>query len=170
MHIGVHVGAAHPVTFTPSGVDYRWDADTDILTAHIRTVAPGTGMSGSVEIEGTDGSWLILDVKGGQIAGVEVAVWPDVKNVGTLAPPTNAARAVISIPARASQPGIASLEVDTQLSAQADAAERTIHFRLGNPRVASAVHVAADLLLELDERHHLVGVWMLNVPPFPSDP
>ena len=33
-------------------------------------------MSGSVELEGSDGSWLILDVASGCIDGVEVAVVP----------------------------------------------------------------------------------------------
>ena len=157
----------------PQAVDYRWDADTDILTATVRDTCAGDGMSGSVEIEGADGSWLILDVRGGRIAAVEVAVWPEVKNVGTLAPPAEPPAeplaAVATIPARASERGIVSVEVDTRLTAEADAGERTIHFRMGNPRVTSVVHAAQDLLLDLDERRHLVGVWMLNVPPFPSD-
>jgi hypothetical protein len=170
MHIAVKLDAP---SGKPSVVKYRWDADTDILSAHVRDVRAGTGqngMTGSVEIEGADGSWLILDVRAGQIAGVEVAVWPDVKNVGTLVPPPAPMHASVSIPARSSQPGIAALEVDTRLTAEADAAERTIHFRLGSPQVTSVVRAATDLLLELDERQHLVGVWMLNVPPFPSDP
>jgi len=154
----------------PHAVDYRWDADTDILTATVRDACAGHGMSGSVEIEGADGSWLILDVRGGSIAAVEVAVWPEVKNVGTLAPPAEPLAVVASIPARPAERGIVSVEVDTRLTAEADAGERTIHFRMGNPRVTSVVHAAQDLLLDLDERRHLVGVWMLNVPPFPSDP
>lgn len=167
MSVTVMLGAA---AAKPPAVDYRWDADTDILTAHVRDVRAGDGMSGSVEIEGSDGSWLILDVRGGRLAAVEVAVWPEVKIVGTLAPPAAPLTAVATIPARPSQPGIVSVEVDTRLTAEADAAEQTIHFRLGNQRVASVVYAAKDLLLELDERRKLVGVWMLNVPPFPSDP
>ena len=170
MHIAVKLDAP---AGKPSAVEYRWDADTDILSAHVRDVRVGpgqNGMTGSVEIEGADGSWLILDVRAGQIAGVEVAVWPDVKNVGSLVPPSAPMDASVSIPARSSQPGIAALEVDTRLTAEADAAERTIRFRLGSPPITSVVRAAADLLLELDERQHLVGVWMLNVPPFPSDP
>ena len=46
-------------------------------------------MSGSVGLEGADGSWLILDVAAGRINGVEVAVWPDVRKLPALAPPTN---------------------------------------------------------------------------------
>jgi len=151
-------------------VEYRWDVDTDILTAAVGGSYGTIGMTGSVEIEGSDGSWLILDVRGGEVASVEVAVWPDVRVAPSLAPPAELTEARVSIPSRNSQPGVASLEVDTQLHAAADSAERTIHFRLGSPRVEATVRLARDLLLELDEGHHLVGVWMLNVPPFPSEP
>jgi len=167
MHISVNLDSS---AGEPRPVEYRWDVDTDILTAAVVGSSGASGMSGPVEVEGTDGSWLILDVKGGEIAGVEVAVWPDVRVNPTLVPPADLTEARVSIPARGSQPGVASLEVDTQLHADADAAERTIRFRLGTPRVTTTVRAARDLLLELDDRHHLVGVWMLNVPPFPSEP
>lgn len=166
MHVSVKLDAAPP---TVRAVEYRWDADTDILTAAIPGVTGSGGMTGSVELEGVDGSWLILDVRGDEIAGVEVAVWPDVRIVPVLTPPANASDALVTIPARRSQPGVAALEVDTQLSAEADAAERTVHFRVGAATPQTTVRAAHDLLLELDARHHLVGVWMLNVPPFPSD-
>ena len=71
MSIAVRVEAVHG---TPSDVEYRWDTDTDILTANLRARAASEGASGSVEIEGSDGSWLILDLNGGSIHGVEVAV------------------------------------------------------------------------------------------------
>jgi hypothetical protein len=164
--MGVVVSLGEDVT--PQPVEYRWDADTDILTASIGVAGGGPGMSGSVEIEGSDGSWLILDLRGGEVAGVEVSVWPDVTIVPTLEPPTSVSSARITVPARASQPGIASVEVDTRLTARADAAERTVHFRLGNPRVSTTVRAGSDLLLELDDSRQVVGVWMLNVPPFPT--
>ena len=166
MEISVHVEPAH----APLGaVEYRWDADTDILTATLQAGRKGEGMSGSVEVEGADGSWLIFDVSGGRIAGVEVAVWPDVRKVASLAPPGEAADGDVKIPTRTSQPGVASLEIDTRLVADADASERTIHFRFGPARQARAVRVAQDLILDVDDDGHLAGVWLLNVPPFPSD-
>lgn len=166
MHIAVHVEAGAAEL---PGVEYRWDADTDILTATLTGGVHGTGMSGSVEIEGADGSWLIFDVNGGRIAGVEVAVWPDVRKVAALAPPSDAAASLVTIPSRPSQPGVASLEVDTRLVADADASERTIHFRFGAARAARAVRVAQDLILDVDDANHIAGVWLLNVPPFPTD-
>jgi len=166
LDIAVHVEPG--ATELPS-VEYRWDADTDILTATMNGAVKGTGMSGSVEVEGADGSWLIFDVNGGRIAGVEVAVWPDVRKVGALAPP-EAAASLVTIPARPSQPGVASLEVDTRLVADADASERTIHFRFGAARQVRAVRVAQDLIFDVDDASHIAGVWFLNVPPFPTNP
>ena len=85
MSIAVRV---EPLVGNPSDVEYRWDTDTDILTANLRTRAAGDGASGSVEIEGSDGSWLILDLNGGSVHGVEVAVWPEVRKRSALAPPS----------------------------------------------------------------------------------
>jgi hypothetical protein len=165
VEIAVHV---EPETGQLPAVEYRWDADTDILTATLNNGAKGQGMSGSVEIEGSDGSWLIFDVSGGRIAGVEVAVWPDVRKVGALAPPAEASPSLVTIPSRPSQPGVASLEIDTRLVADADAAERTIHFRFGAARQVRAARVAQDLIFDVDDSNHIAGVWLLNVPPFPT--
>jgi hypothetical protein len=166
VHIAVHI---EPGAVALPSVEYRWDADTDILTATVHAGAKGEGMSGSVEIEGTDGSWLIFDVSGGRIAGVEVAVWPDVRTVAALTPPADAARGVITIPGRTATPGPATVEIDTRLVAVADASERTIHFRFGSARTARSVRAAQDLILDVDDAGHLAGVWLLNVPPFPAD-
>ncbi|MCX5766014.1 MAG: hypothetical protein NTZ43_02155 [Gemmatimonadetes bacterium] len=166
MELAVRV---EPTDVPLPAVAYRWDADTDILTASMHAPAVGEGMSGSVEVEGGDGSWLIFDVSAGRIAGVEVAVWPDVRKVATLAPPADAAPSRVSIPARRSQPGIAALEVETELSADADVAERTIHFRIGAVRPVRHVLIARDLALDVDERERVAGVWLLNVPPFPAE-
>ena len=150
-------------------VEYRWDADTDILTAVLDGGAKGDGMSGSVGVEGSDGSWLIFDVAGGRIAGVEVAVWPDVRKVGALVPPADASPALVTIPTRVSQPGVAAFEVDTHVVADADASERTIHFRFGAPRSMRAVRVAQDMIFDVDDSDRIAGIWLLNVPPFPTD-
>jgi hypothetical protein len=150
-------------------VEYRWDADTDILTAAFRGRATGEGMSGSVEMEGQDGSWLIFDVHAGCIGSVEVAVWPDVRKVSQLAPPADAVPARVTIPGRRSQPGVSAVEVDTRIAADADRAEQTLHFRFGAARAARCVRVAKDLVLDIDDRDRIAGVWLLNVPPFPTD-
>lgn len=157
-----------PANGTSSAVEYRWDPDTEILSAQVNPRTKGKGMSGSVELEGADGSWLILDVSAGCINGVEVAVWPDVRKRNTLAPPGKVEDGNVLVPSRRSQPGLASLEVETALIAEADEAERVFHFTLGRARQTRTVRVARDLLLDLDGSNHLAGVWLLNVPPFPA--
>ena len=165
MNVAVHL---EPANGSLPDVKYRWDADTDILTAHIDRSVTSTGMSGSVELGGTDGSWLILDVAKGRISGIEVAVWPPVQKRSSLTPPSVVEDAQVLIPARASQPGIASLEVEMPLMAESDAARRVIHFRVGTRRDLRTVRLARDLLLELDPHSRIAGLWMLNVPPSPS--
>ncbi|MDQ6830847.1 MAG: hypothetical protein M3081_18445 [Gemmatimonadota bacterium] len=157
-----------PADGAPAEVEFRWDTDTDILTARLRNGPHGQGMSGSVELSGADGSWVILDVKAGSIAGVEVAVWPEVRKVPTLSPPPEIDDARVVVPERRSQPGIALLSVDTKLHADADEAERTIHFTLDGSRAGRTVRIARDVLLDLDDESVVTGLWLLNVPPFPT--
>lgn len=157
-----------PPAGAPASVEYRWDADTDILIANVRSAAPGTGMSGTVGLEGTDGAWLNIDVTGGRIQGIEVAVWPEVRRQAALAPPERIEEARVTIPGRHSQPELASVEVETPLSAVTDDAERTIHFTLGAARAARTLRLASDILLDVDHRGEIAGLWLLNVPPFPA--
>jgi hypothetical protein len=155
-------------TSPADAVHYRWDEDTDILTAEIGERVEG-GRSVSVDVEGSDGSWLIFDVRDGAIRGVEVAVWPTVRKRSGLAPPAT----VETVSARIGSPGdtarVSALEVDMPVSAESDRAERTLHFRLGTTRQSRTVRVAQGLLLDLDDRDRLVGVWLLDVPPLPGN-
>ena len=64
--------------------------------------------------------------------------------------------------------GIASIEMNTALAAEADDAERTIHFRLGPSRQTKTVRIARDILIDVDGRDRIAGVWLLGVPPFPE--
>lgn len=147
-------------------VDYRWDADTDILCAMLRPSGVGEGVSGSLDIEGADGAWLTLELTDGRLAAIEVAVWPDVKSVATLSPPAPEGAARVRVPSDGLD-ALAAVEVDTAIRAVADAPEQTIHFRIGPTRATRAVRVARDLLLEVDAKHRIAGLWFLNVPPFP---
>jgi hypothetical protein len=157
-----------PSTGSPPAVEYRWDADTDILTARIETLAGGTGPSGSVELEGPDGAWLILDVVNGRIAGVEVAVWPDVQKRPSLSPPVVTSDAQVVVPVETSGAGAVLVEMEIALHAESDEAERVIHFRVGLKRDVRAVRLGRDILLELDAQSRIAGLWLLNVPPLPS--
>ena len=159
-----------PAQGDPPGVDYRWDADTDILTAAVRAQTVGEGLCGSVELMGGDGAWLNLDVSGGRIHGVEVAVWPDVRKVPALATPATIEDGRVAVPLRKLGVDVGSVAIDTALVAEADQAERTIHFRVGPLRQVRTVRIARDLLVDVDPHGRIAGVWLLNVPPFPADP
>jgi hypothetical protein len=150
-------------------VEYRWDRDTDILSAQILAPATGEGMSGSVGLEGSDGSWLILDIGSGRINGVEIAVWPEVRKTLTLTPPATIEDMHVNVPSRRSQPEIASLEMNARLVAEADQEQRNFHFRLGKPKGARTIRLARDLLLDIDEKSQISGLWLLNVPPCPTE-
>lgn len=172
MPVAVHVRPwPDPAAAAIPAVAYRWDADTDILSAVVRHPAGAGGEPGSVELEGADGSWIVLDLQGGRIHGVEVAVWPDVKTRKGLAPPATIVEGDVTLTLerrRHAPAGVATLEVDTALAAETDVAERTIHFRLGASD-GRTVRIAADILLDLDARGGIAGVWLLNVPPYPDD-
>ena len=149
-------------------VKYTWDSDTEILSAHLRPGAEGSGLSGSVGLEGSDGSWVILDVNGGRINAVEVAVWPEVQQRASLTAPSKVEDAAVLIPAARSSREIRSLEVPTNLTAESDPAKKTIHFRLGQAAETRAIRLASDILLDIDAQNRVAGLWLLNVPPCPS--
>lgn len=159
-----------PAESSQWSVEYRWDRDTDILTASTQAPTIGDGVSGSVELTGADGSWLILDLAAGTIKGVEVAVWPDVRSVGSLGVPDDVQEGRLSVAATSDTGRVASFEVPTSLRAEADSSERTIRFRVGNGKAARTVRIARDILIDVDAQNKIVGVWLLNVPPFPSEP
>lgn len=152
---------------TPT-VDYRWDPDTEILSAQLNPRSAAEGMSGSVEVEGADGSWLILDVTSGRINGVEVAVWPDVRMRSALRPPGSVVDGRILVPDGKKKAALSALEFETAVLAESDESERVFHFTLGRPKGTRTVRLAKDILIDVDSSNHLAGVWMLNVPPFPS--
>jgi hypothetical protein len=151
-------------------ISYRWDTETDILTGAIKGGSKKTaGLTGSVELEGSDGSFILLDVVGGTIHGVEVVVWPDVRTAAGLTPPQTIANGDVQLPTRRSQPSVAAVEVDTALAIETNPSESVFHVRLGPSRPTTVVRVADSLLVEVDEQEELAGLWLLDVPPFPAD-
>lgn len=165
MNIPVRV---EPWSGAPDAVDYRWDEDTDILTAQVGDRAGGRSLS--VDVEGSDGSWLILDVSDERIRGVEVAVWPTVRKRTDLRPPEKMESVRVKVGRDGHVTLTPAVEVDTPVAAESDPAERTIHFRLGPGRQVRTVRIARQMLLDIDQRDRLAGVWLLDVPPFPATP
>ena len=114
-----------------------------------------------------DGSFAVLDVAGGRLRGLEVVVWPETQTVPGLTAPASTERGRLVLPARPSQPGIAAVEVDTQMVAEKTPDDSTIHLRVGPLRRVKLVQVAENLVLELDEASEIAGFWLTQVPPFP---
>ena len=152
----------------PPEVIYTWDADTEILSAHMRGSHAGYGVSGSLGVEGRDGSWLILDLQGGRINAVEVAVWPDVHRRQDLQPPDAVEDASVSLRTDGGAQGVAAVEVQTSVVAALNPVDRVYHFRLGPRRQSRTVRLARDILLDIDRDSRLAGLWLLNVPPCPT--
>ena len=153
-------------------IAWRWDAETDILTGAVKRPAAksASGLTGSVELEGGDGSFILLDVVAGTIRGVEVVVWPDVRTVPGLDAPAEAPHGEVELPGRRSQPSVAAVEVDASLAIDTNTSESVFHVRIGPARPAKPVRVADGLLVEVDEQQELTGLWLTEVPPFPATP
>jgi len=151
-------------------VTYRWDPETDILTAAIKGGGKGKGgLTGSVELEGADGSFILLDVSAGTIRGVEIVVWPDVRTVAALHPPSELAPGDVELPQRKAQEELVAVEVESALTIETNAAESVFRVRIGPSRHARAVQVAEGLVVEVDDQEELAGFWLVGVPPFPQD-
>ncbi|HEY4217476.1 MAG TPA: hypothetical protein VGM67_10085 [Gemmatimonadaceae bacterium] len=163
MKISVQLETA---TRTPPDVRYTWSHGTEILSAQLAGDAlgePTIATSASVGLEGRDGSWLILEVAAGQIAGIEVAVWPKLRRLPEVTAPERVDDARALVPALCRR--VRSLDTGARVTAEADPSEQNFHFRLGRTRNGRTVRIARDLLLDVDEQSHITGLWLLNVPP-----
>jgi len=150
-------------------VSYHWDAETDILSVACKGGARSTGLNGTVDLEGADGSFVVIDVVGGTLQGVDVVSWPDdVRTVADLATPAEPKDGRVTFPTRLSQPGVAAVEVETALTVEKNPSESVFHLRVGRSRSATVVRVADLLLVEVDKQARLAGLWFLEVPPFPN--
>jgi len=150
-------------------VSYRWDPETDILTAVCKGVPKAVGLNGTVDLEGSDGSFVLLDVAGGLLRGLDVVTWPeDIRTVDTLSAPSSVQDARVLFPSRRSPSAVSAVEVDTALTVEKNSTESTIHIRVGRPRPVRAIRIADHLLVEVDKQSRLAGLWLLEVPPFPN--
>jgi hypothetical protein len=150
-------------------VAYHWDPETDILSVACKGAGKSNGLNGTVDLEGDDGSFVVIDVAGGVLRGLDVVSWPEnARVVPNLAPPGDAADGRVVFPSRRSQPGVAAVELDTSLTVDKNADESVFHIRVGRARPSSVIRVADSLLVEVDKQSRLAGLWLLEVPPFPN--
>ena len=147
---------------------YKWDTETEILSGQFKGGRKSGGLNGSVELEGAEGSFVVIDVVSGVVRGLEVVVWPETSVVADLKVPEPVSNGQLVMPGRASQPGIAAVEVDTQLSAEKRPDESVIHIRVGPRRRFSTVQLADGLMAEVDNEGNIGGLWLIGVPPFPA--
>lgn len=162
--------AAHvePLSGELPRISFKWDPETEILSGQFIGAKAGKGLTGTVEIEGADGSFAVLDVNLGVLRGLEVVVWPETTIVPDLNPPSATSRGRLSLPTRASQPGIAAVELETSLIAEKSADQSIIHLRVGPRRKVTSVQLADNLILDVDGSNQIAGFWLLRVPPFPG--
>jgi len=146
---------------------YKWDTETEILSGQFKGGRKSGGLTGSVELEGSEGSFVVLDVLSGVVRGLEVVVWPETAIVEGLAAPEPKSSGQLVMPSRVSQPGVAAVEVDTQLSAEKRPDESVIHLRVGPHRRVDIIQLADGLLAEVDPEGNIAGLWLTGVPPFP---
>lgn len=150
-------------------VTYRWDPETDILSVSCKGTGRTTGLNGTVDLEGGDGSFVVIDVAGGCLRGVDVVTWPDdIRTRDDLVVPDSAKEARVVFPSRKSQPAVAAVEVDTALTVEKNQSESVLHIRVGRQRAATVVRVGDRMLVEVDKNSRLAGLWFLDVPPFPN--
>ena len=150
-------------------VTYHWDPETDILSVACKGTGKATSFNGTVDLEGNDGSFVVIDVASGCLRGVDVVTWPDdIRTHEQLAAPAAAKDARVVFPPRKAQPVVAAVEVDTPLTVEKNQAESVLHIRVGRQRPATVVRVADRLLVEVDKNSRLAGLWFLDVPPFPN--
>jgi len=152
-------------------VTYRWDPETDILTVACKGVAKGNGMNGTVDLEGGDGSFVVIDVAGGALRGLDVVTWPeDVRTIASLAPPSpdTTKEGQVTFPDRRSKGAVEAVELDTALTVDKNPNESVFHIRVGRQRAATVVRVGDHLLVEVDKQSRIAGLWLLEVPPFPN--
>src|SRR5207247_7832593 len=108
-------------------VSYHWDPETDILSVACKGGGKASGLNGTVDLEGNDGSFVVIDVAGGCLRGVDVVTWPeDIRTLDTLAvPEPNTAGSVI-FPSRRAQQGVAVVVVDAAHTVEKDQQEAVL--------------------------------------------
>ncbi|HZI23223.1 MAG TPA: hypothetical protein VFD76_11915 [Gemmatimonadales bacterium] len=150
-------------------VTYHWDPETDILSVACKGTGKANGFNGTVDLEGGDGSFVVIDVAAGCLRGVDIVTWPDdIRTHDQLTVPEVAKDARVVFPTRKSQPAVAAVEVDTALTVEKNQSESVLHVRVGRQRAATVVRVGDLLLVEVDKNSRLAGLWFLEVPPFPN--
>jgi hypothetical protein len=150
----------------PQSVAYRWDIDTEILSVRVTTPSAESAPD-VVEVTGTDGSWLLLDLADGAIHGLEVAVWPTDIHTTALRRPADVEHVRAHMTSADRAIGATEGDRPVELAVERDAEGRTVHLTVGPSRETRTVQLAQSLLLDVDPLDEIAGIWLLDVPPLP---
>src|SRR2546423_15615697 len=86
-------------------VSYHWDPETDILSVACKGGGKASGLNGTVDLEGRDGSFVVIDVAGGWLRGGGVGTWPgDIPTPGLLPTPQPSKEGGGTVPSRPAPP------------------------------------------------------------------
>ncbi len=157
-----------PVDSELPTMSFRWDSNTEILAGKM-TIRSGTSShSRTMELGGSHGSYLSLDLIDDVIAGLEVVVWPEGEVVDRLEAPTVNGRGMLKVIDGGSGNDPAVVELGRPLSCLRTVDESTVYLRLSGTESKKVVAVADNLLAEVGPDGQLAGIWLLNVPRFPG--
>jgi hypothetical protein len=145
---------------------FCWDPETEILSGRSAPPGASAGFTGSVELESPEGAVVLLEAVGGVLSGVEVVVWPELARRAGLVAPHDAKAAQVVLTGLGAAGGV--VELESAIAADVTLQESLIHLRFGH--AARTVKAADNLLVDLDARAHVAGLWLLRVPPLPGAP
>ncbi len=165
MTIATHV---LPIDGELPQVGFHWDSKTGILAGTILDSRDRETNSRTVELGGSLGSYVSLNLVNDVLAGVEVVVWPKGDTVDDLEIPDAGRHGQLKVSAAGpgDQPAVVEFQAPITCTRAAD--ESRLHLVLGSPESVEVVALADKLLAELDLSGQLAGLWLVDVPPFPD--
>jgi hypothetical protein len=155
-----------PLTGSLPSISWRWDPETDILSGAFKGNRKAGGLTGTVELTDAEGSVAVLDVNNGVVCGLDMVVWPEVSTRSDIQVPARLTEGRVVLASGGSRGAVSSVEVDTSLSVETNAAESIFHLLIGPRRSVEVVRAADNFYVEVDQHGGLAGFWMTNVPPF----
>ena len=109
-----------------------------------------------------------FEVRGGKMAALEVAIWPQLEESSTMKnPEPQDGYAEVCFLSR-NRPLEAGAVVGCTLPVRAvqNAPSRSMFLSFGNPRPNTTVRVADSMLVGMDGSGQLAALWLLNLPGF----
>ncbi len=149
-------------------MEFRWNQETEILAGDLPGLVAEENASHTIELGGTQGSYMSLNVQDGILTGIEVVVWPRGHRVEDLSPPeaTRIGRLQVTVAGETASPDV--VELDVPFFCTRDVNESRVHLAFGARRDVEAVALAKNLIAEIDRQGNLAGLWLTEIPRFPG--